>query len=366
MPCSPHPRALSDRVAAAAGGTTEVRKSHTVRAKSRRRKFFSLTFLLSLALPRRVLGFFAASTAVHALLPVSLLPRVPRLCRFKRSVADSPKMSAAAGKLDQGPGPSKGEERGRDSMVCLSPPVLELITPNGCASSADPAFLIRSVQRAVAGGVSLVQLRDYDSDYKSKANLARRLHSAIDGRACFVLNGEPDAARACGADGVHLPERIMQRLVGLRSAGGWPRVVGCSVHSVAAAVEAARLGADYVQVRSTLTNSWYLVLLYLVLPGCMHVPYLVPDEHCTSARCNTSYTWYVQGLCTYCIWHPMRIAPRPVATLADRCCSLLLQKGGCCARAFLSTTWCDTRDTITTRYTLVVRCLLRAARAARA
>lgn len=263
MPCSPHVCALSDRVAATAGGTTKVRESHTVRAKSRRQKFFTL--LLSLALPRRVMGLFPAPTAVHALLPVSSLPRAQRLCRFKRSVVD-PKMPAATGKLEQGPDPSKGEEIYRDSMVSLSRPVLELITPNGCASSADPAFLIRSVQRAVAGGVSLVQLRDYDSDYESKANLARRLHSAIDGRAWFVLNGEPDAARACGADGVHLPERIVQRLVDLRSAGGWPRVVGCSVHSVAAAVEAARLGADYIQVRNSRTPDISYLYLVLVRP----------------------------------------------------------------------------------------------------
>ena len=264
MPCSPHACALSDRIAAAAAGATDVRESPRCRAKSPRRKFSSHGFLLSflsLALP--LVHLFAAPTAVHALLPVSSLPSAPRLNRFNRNMADSPKMPAKTVKLYQGPGPSKGEERDRDCMVVsLSRPVLELITPNGCASSADPAFLIRSVQRAVAGGVSLVQLRDYDSDSKSKAELARRLHAAIDGRALLVLNGEPDAARACSADGVHLPERMVQRLVGLRGAGGWPRVVGCSVHSVAAAVEASRLGTDYVQVRNAhIASRFYRVYL---------------------------------------------------------------------------------------------------------
>lgn len=244
MPCSPHACPLSDRAAAAAAGAAEARESR--RTKSMRRLFSGLSLLLSLALPLR---FFAAPTVVDALLPASTLPSVLRQRRTTRSVMDSPKLLAKSGKLDEGPGPSKGEETDRDSRtVSLSPPVLELITPNGCASAADPAFLIRSVQRAVAGGVSLLQLRDNDSDSESKAELARRLRSAIDGRALFVLNGEPDAARACGADGVHLPERMVQSLVGLRGLGEWPRVVGCSVHSVAAAVKAARLGADYVQV----------------------------------------------------------------------------------------------------------------------
>ncbi|CAM9535947.1 unnamed protein product, partial [Hapterophycus canaliculatus] len=131
-------------------------------------------------------------------------------------------------------------------------PLLELITPDGCASSSpsDQSSLIANIQRAAAGGVSLVQLRDYKSSAKSKAELAARLVSATEGRALFVVNGEPEAVRASGADGVHLPERMIGCLVALRGAGreGWPRLVGCSVHSVPAAVEAARLGADYVQV----------------------------------------------------------------------------------------------------------------------
>ncbi|CAM9418391.1 unnamed protein product [Ectocarpus sp. 8 AP-2014] len=143
-----------------------------------------------------------------------------------------------------------GNEVAHDDAAPLAPPVLELITPDGCASSSfsETSSLVMNIQKAVAGGVSLVQLRDYKSGAKSKADLAVRISTAIEGRALFVVNGEPDAARASGADGVHLPERMMDRLVGLRGQGEWPRIVGCSVHSVAAAVEAARLGADYVQV----------------------------------------------------------------------------------------------------------------------
>lgn len=145
-----------------------------------------------------------------------------------------------------------GHGMGHDDAAPLAPPVLELITPDGCASASvsEMSCLVANIQRAVAGGVSLVQLRDYKSGPKSKTDLAVRISAAIEGRAMFVVNGEPDAARASGADGVHLPERMMDRLVGLRGEGEWPRIVGCSVHSVAAAVEAARLGADYVQVRS--------------------------------------------------------------------------------------------------------------------
>lgn len=147
------------------------------------------------------------------------------------------------------------------SPEALCPPVLELITPDGCASLEDPSrlLIVESVRRAVAGGVSLVQFRDYKSDAAKKAGLAPQLRAATGGRAWFVVNGEPDIARAYGADGVHLPERMMSRLVGLRDAGEWPRVVGCSVHSVAAAIKAARLGADYIQVRCHIYFQYYCI-----------------------------------------------------------------------------------------------------------
>lgn len=133
----------------------------------------------------------------------------------------------------------------------LSQPIVELITPDGCSShsSADVSKLVHNVKSAVAGGVKIVQLRDRKSDRRSVSELARRLRDATRNRAWFVVNGEPDAARAYGADGVHLPERMMDRLVDLKVSEEWPKVIGCSVHSAEAAVRAARLGASYLQVR---------------------------------------------------------------------------------------------------------------------
>lgn len=98
----------------------------------------------------------------------------------------------AAGKLST---VHDGRDRDTRSTVLaqLSAPVLELITPDGCASSSasDMSSLIRNIQRAVAGGVSLVQLRDCESDAKSKAEIAVRLFAATKGSALLVVNGDP-------------------------------------------------------------------------------------------------------------------------------------------------------------------------------
>lgn len=149
-----------------------------------------------------------------------------------------------------------GDQQGGNADGILSRPVLVQITPDGCSSSSSTsARLVGSVARAVAGGVCLVQLRDYKADAESKVELARRIRQVIDGSPALLMvnvnDGDYSWVRDCGADGVHLPEREIGLLADLRDSNArpvWPAVVGCSVHSATAALEAARLGADYVQV----------------------------------------------------------------------------------------------------------------------
>jgi thiamine-phosphate pyrophosphorylase len=70
--------------------------------------------------------------------------------------------------------------------------------------------------------------------------LARLAHA----RGLVLLAGaDPDLAAAIGADGVHLPERMLGRARSLRRARRtW--IVTCAAHSAAALVAARRAGAD--------------------------------------------------------------------------------------------------------------------------
>lgn len=134
----------------------------------------------------------------------------------------------------------------------LPRPLLVFITPDGFASSSSDrvSALNDYVEKAGVGGAALIQMRDNISVEANKLVLGPDIRfAAAEGESLFVVNGEPDFARALKADGVHLPEYMMDRMVGLRDDPEWPRVVGCSVHSAESALEAARLGADYVQVR---------------------------------------------------------------------------------------------------------------------
>lgn len=129
-------------------------------------------------------------------------------------------------------------------MGRLRLPMLSLIT-NRHLFEGDG--LVNAVTDAVAGGVMMVQLREKDLPAAVLLDLARRLRAVTRGKSLFVLNDRLDVAQAADADGVHLPENGLPVNVA-RWLLGRHVLIGRSVHSVEAAIEAERGGADYVQL----------------------------------------------------------------------------------------------------------------------
>ncbi len=103
------------------------------------------------------------------------------------------------------------------------------------------------VREAVLGGVGVVQLREKAASHDALVAVGGRVRDAIAGRALFFVNGDVDAAIALGADGVHLPEEGLS-IADVRARVGDRVLISCAVHSVAAAVQAERDGADIVQI----------------------------------------------------------------------------------------------------------------------
>ena len=97
--------------------------------------------------------------------------------------------------------------------------------------------------RAVELGATLLQLRDPSASVRALEREARRLIDKVS--VPVVVNARADLALAVGAAGVHLPEADIPAAAARRLLGG-DRLVGRSVHSVPAAVEAEAQGADYV------------------------------------------------------------------------------------------------------------------------
>ena len=104
------------------------------------------------------------------------------------------------------------------------------------------------VKAAVAGGVTVVQLRDKSA---SAAELIRQARSMLPFLRAhgvpLIVNDHLDVALAVESDGVHLGQDDMPLAMARRIAGD-QLVIGVSAESVDDAVAAADGGADYIGV----------------------------------------------------------------------------------------------------------------------
>ena len=115
-----------------------------------------------------------------------------------------------------------------------------LITDNPSRYGGD---FVENVERAVAGGVTIVQYRDKESDGRRLYERCLRLKAMLDARGVpLVVNNLPGLALAVGAAAVHvgqddLPPEAVRRAVGRALDIGW---------SVRNAAEAAAVDASLV------------------------------------------------------------------------------------------------------------------------
>ena len=124
----------------------------------------------------------------------------------------------------------------------LRPPVLCFVVGKSAVKGGD---VEKVVAEAVAGGVTMVQLRDRETPAGELAALARRLKTVTRGKALLIINDRVDVALAVDADGVQLPEdglptRVARGLIGKYA------VLGRSVHDAESALQASRDGTEFV------------------------------------------------------------------------------------------------------------------------
>jgi len=106
--------------------------------------------------------------------------------------------------------------------------------------------LVQLVMLALDGGVDWVQLRDKSASAAALFAQATQLQAVTRQHAARLsVNDRLDVALAADADGVHLAAQSIPVAEAARLANG-RAVVGRSVHSLEEAVQAAKMGADYV------------------------------------------------------------------------------------------------------------------------
>ena len=108
--------------------------------------------------------------------------------------------------------------------------------------------LASCVKEALAGGATFVQLRHKEADEATLRTEAAELLALCRAAGVpFVVNDDAEAARAVGADGVHVGQDDMA-CERARALLGPEAIVGVSVQTVAQARAAEAAGADYLGV----------------------------------------------------------------------------------------------------------------------
>lgn len=109
------------------------------------------------------------------------------------------------------------------------------------------AAQLAALDQALAGGLKLVQLREGDLPEGQRESFVSAAVLRCQQQAARVLvNGDAQLARACGADGLHLPA---QQLMALERRPPFP-LVAASCHDRHELEHAARIGCDFAMLGS--------------------------------------------------------------------------------------------------------------------
>lgn len=117
-----------------------------------------------------------------------------------------------------------------------------------CSAQMPDAELSKLVSEAIAGGVSIVQLRDHEAADRRILEAAKLLRSVTAKAGVpFLINDRADIALASGADGVHVGQEDLDPQV-VRELVGEEMLIGLSTHSESEIDAAQTSGADYIGV----------------------------------------------------------------------------------------------------------------------
>jgi len=111
-----------------------------------------------------------------------------------------------------------------------------------------PGDLEALLRAALTGGADIVQLREKElgrAEIERAAETFRRVADTFS--ALFILNDDPDLARSCDADGVHVGQDDVSAEQA-REALGPDAIVGLSTHSEEQIAASAERPVDYISV----------------------------------------------------------------------------------------------------------------------
>lgn len=112
------------------------------------------------------------------------------------------------------------------------------ITDSGLSKKGN----LSDAKEAINAGCKIIQYREKN---KSRLQEALRIKKICEKKgALFLINDDVELAISAGADGVHLGQEDMDYFKARKMLGS--KIIGLTVHNAEEAVEAERIGADYI------------------------------------------------------------------------------------------------------------------------
>lgn len=114
-------------------------------------------------------------------------------------------------------------------------------------SKFSKSGIFSDVENALKAGCKIVQYREKKKDTKTMINESRCIKRICNNKALFLVNDRADVAFASNADGIHIgqediPFEFARKLLGKN------RIIGLTVHNLDEAIQAEKLGVDYIGV----------------------------------------------------------------------------------------------------------------------
>ena len=130
-------------------------------------------------------------------------------------------------------------------MIETSKLKLYLVTdPHLCASFG----LLNTVNAAIKGGITMVQLRDKEASTKERVEIGRALKKILnDSQIPLIINDDIEAAVAIDADGIHVGQSD-ENTIAIRSKIGKEKIVGLSCETIKDARDADPALVDYIGI----------------------------------------------------------------------------------------------------------------------
>jgi thiamine-phosphate pyrophosphorylase len=104
-------------------------------------------------------------------------------------------------------------------------------------------------QLAIKGGIDILQMREKTLPKQDKLTLGKKLSTLCKvNTIVFIVNDDPDIAKAVDADGVHLGQEDLEKnpVERVREILGPNKIIGVSTHSLAQIEKANKLNIDYI------------------------------------------------------------------------------------------------------------------------